>query len=203
MRGPGGAGDEIPVDYGIGEIEFNEGATGELDFGRAGGVGVELAAFQDAGGSEKLWAVAKGCDGLAGFVEVADDVEDFFVEAEIFGGAAAWDDKAEIVCGVDLIEGGVEREVVAAFFGVGLVAFEVVDGGADLFAGFFAGANGVNGVAYHLQCLKGDHDFVVFNEVAGEEEEFCEFHCVSPGEWGSEDSVVSISEEQKQVLHSA
>ena len=55
---------------------------------------------------------------------------------------------------------------MAAFFGIGLIAFEIVDGGADGIAGFFTGANRVDGVADGEQCLERDHNFVVFDVVA-------------------------------------
>ncbi len=78
-----------------------------------------------------------------------------------------------VVLRLDVGEGGVEDEVVAALFGVGLVAFEVVDGGADVLAGLLVGADGVDDVADHLEGLKGDHDFVVFDVVADEHEQIC------------------------------
>ena len=83
-------------------------------------------------------AVADGGDRLVAFGEMADDFEDPWVEAEVLGGAAAGDDEAGILQR-DVGEGGVEGEVVAGLFGVGLVAFEVVDGGADVLAGLLSG----------------------------------------------------------------
>jgi hypothetical protein len=65
---------------------------------------------------------------------------------------------------------------VAGFFGVGLITLKIVDGGSDFFAGFFAGAYGVEGVADHLESLERDHDFVVFNEVADEHQDFFCWH---------------------------
>ena len=55
---------------------------------------------------------------------------------------------------------------MAAFLGVGLIALEVVDCGADLFTLLFAGADGVDCVPDHLKSLKRDHDFVVLNKIA-------------------------------------
>src|SRR5690606_11104783 len=59
-------------------------------------------------------------------------------------------------------------EVVATLFGVGLVAREVVDGRGDLLAGLFAGTHGMDGVADGQQGLDGHHQFVVFDEIAGQ-----------------------------------
>ena len=61
---------------------------------------------------------------------------------------------------------------MAGLFGVGLVAFEVVDGGAYVLAGLLVGTDGVDGVADHLKRLEGDHDFVVFDVVADQHEEY-------------------------------
>ncbi len=51
-----------------------------------------------------------------------------------------------------------------------LVAFEIVDGGAHRFSGFFAWANGVDIVSNHLQRLERHHDFVIFHVVADQHE---------------------------------
>jgi hypothetical protein len=72
--------------------------------------------------------------------------------------------------GADVVEGGVENEVVARLFRVGLVSLEVVDGGADLVAGFLIRADGVDNVADHLESLKGNHDLVIFYVVTDEHE---------------------------------
>ena len=50
--------------------------------------------------------------------------------------------------------------------------FEVVNRRGDELAGLLAGTNGVNFVPDREQHLKRDHDFVVFHEVAGDEENF-------------------------------
>ena len=60
---------------------------------------------------------------------------------------------------------------MAAFFGVGLVAFEVMNGGANVLAGFLVGADGVDDVAYHLEGLKRYHNFIIFNVVSNEHEQ--------------------------------
>ena len=82
--------------------------------------------------SQQLRTVAERGNGLVGLGKVADDVENFGVEAQILGRAAAGNDEAVVARGIDLVECGVEREVVAALFSVGLIALEVVDRGADI-----------------------------------------------------------------------
>ena len=170
VRGPCGSGDQVAIDDRIREIQFYKGTAGELDLGRAGGVGVEFAAFEDAGCGQKLRTVAEGSDRLAGFVKVTNDVQDLRVEAKVLGRASAGNDEAIVGGGIDLIEGGVEGEVVATLFGVGLVAFEIVNGGADMIAFLFAWADGIDGMTHHLQGLEGDHDLVVFDKIAGKEQ---------------------------------
>jgi hypothetical protein len=170
--GPGGAGDEHAVGDGLVHGEVDEGAFGEADFGGGAGVGAALFAFEGIGGGEELGAVAYRGDGLFGFVEVANDVENLWIEADVFDGAAAGDEEAVVGFGFDFVERGVELEIVAEFFGVALVAFEIVDAGADELAGLFAGADGVDGMADHEEGLESDEDFVVFDVVADEHEDF-------------------------------
>ena len=56
---------------------------------------------------------------------------------------------------------------MTTLFRIGLVAFEVVDRRAHLFALLPARTNRIYLVPYHLQGLKRNHDFVVLDEVAG------------------------------------
>ena len=124
--------------------------------------------------------MAERGNGLVGLGKVANHVENLGVEAQILGRAAAGNDEAVVVRGIDLVEGGIEREVVAALFGVGLIALEVVNRGANLIAFLLAGTDGVNGVAHHLQRLKRNHDLVVLNKIAGQQQELCMFHVRIP-----------------------
>jgi len=55
---------------------------------------------------------------------------------------------------------------VAALFGIGLIAFEIVNGGADKLTGFFPRADRVDRMAHHAQRLEWDHYFIVFHVVA-------------------------------------
>ena len=56
------------------------------------------------------------------------------------------------------------------------MALEVVDRRGDDVAGLLVGTDGVDLVAHGEQDLKRDHDFVVFDEVAGDEEDFLGGH---------------------------
>src|ERR1700720_1762578 len=99
-----------------------------------------------------------------------DEFNDAWDEADIFGGAAAGEDQGVVLLGFYLIERGVESEIMAALFGISLVALEIVDGGADKLARFLAGTDRMNDVADHEQRLEWDHHFVVFDVIANEHE---------------------------------
>src|SRR2546428_12790962 len=63
-------------------------------------------------------------------------------------------------------ETAVEREVVAALLAVGLIPFEIVDGGADLLALPLSGADCVHRVPDRQQRLKRNHHLVILGVVA-------------------------------------
>ena len=170
MRGPGWSGDEVAVNDGFGHGEIDVGASGLGDVGADCRIGAAFFASNDICSGKDLSGVADGSDGFIRLGEVASDFDDARVEANVFGSAATGEDEGVVVFGVDLIERGVESEIVAALFGVGLVALEIVDGGADVVAGFFAGTDSVDGVADHLKRLERDHDFVVFDVIADQHE---------------------------------
>ena len=69
-----------------------------------------------------------------------------------------------------MVKSSVQSEIVAALFGVRLIAFEIVDAGGNDVVGFLTGTHGVDSVADHLQRLEGDHHFVVFDVIANEHE---------------------------------
>src|ERR1700722_19870197 len=99
-----------------------------------------------------------------------DDLDDPWVEAEVFDRAAAGNHQRVVVFRLNLVEGGIESEIVPALLCVRLIAFEVMDAGRHEVACLLTWANGVNGMADHLQRLKGDHYFVVFDVIANEHE---------------------------------
>ena len=71
------------------------------------------------------------------------------VEAQVFRGAATGNDQRVVVLDPDVVEAGIECEVVTRLFRVGLVTLEVVDRGAYLLPGLFARADGVYRMADH------------------------------------------------------
>src|SRR6266851_10217179 len=101
-------------------------------------------------------------------VDKFDDARD---EADVFRSAATGKNKGVVIFGLDLAKRGVEDEIVAALFGVSLIALEIVDGRADVLTGFFPRADGVDRMAYHAQRLEWNHDFVVFDVVAHKHED--------------------------------
>ena len=123
-----------------------------------------------------LRAVAHGGNGFFGVVELPHDFQQAGIEAQIFRRASAGDDQAGVVRHLHLIKVGVDGEVVAAFFGIGLVTLKIVDGRAHRIARLFARADGVDFIAQHLQHLERNHHLVVFHIVAGQYQNF--FHCV-------------------------
>src|SRR6267143_6538216 len=131
MRGPGWGGDEVAVNDGFGHGEIDVGASGLGDVGADRRIGAAFFASNNIGGGEDLSCVADGGDWSVRLGEVANDFDDSRVEANVFGSAATGEDEGVVVFGVDLVERGVESEIVAALFGVGLVALEIVDGRAD------------------------------------------------------------------------
>ena len=73
---------------------------------------------------------------------------------------------------VDGVERGIELEVVSSLFAVGLLPLEIMHGGRDRIARLLVGANRVHFVPHEQQHLVGDHDLIVLDVVAGEEEDF-------------------------------
>src|SRR4051812_39517742 len=98
--------------------------------------------------------MADGGNRFSGIEEVPDRFDDVGIEAQIFRRAAAGDDEGIVIFGPYAVESGVQREVMAAFFGIGLVAFEIMNGGGYRLAGFLAGADSVDRVAAGEQRLE-------------------------------------------------
>lgn len=143
----------------------------EDDFGLASGVAGASVSVEDSGGGENLGPVADGGDGFLGGMEGSHEVEHLGIKAEIFGGSATWDDECIVVFGLYLSEIGIEHEAMARFLAVGLVSFEVMDGGGEMIARFLSWADDVAGMADHEQHLVGDHEFIVLDKIASEEED--------------------------------
>src|SRR6267142_2854385 len=171
MRGPGRRSDEVAVGDGIGHGEIDVDAAGLGDVGADGGIGAALFPLKHASGGEDLRGMTDGGNRLAPFGKVANDFDDTRIEANVFRRPSTWKDEGVILFSLDLVESGVESKIVSALFGVGLVAFEIMDGGANELTGLFSRANRVNGVAHHQQRLERDHHFVVFHVVADDHED--------------------------------
>src|SRR5579863_2997733 len=116
--------------------------------------------------------MAYGGDGLFRGCKMTNDLQYTRIQAQVFGRAATRNDQGVVVFGFGVLEGGVESKVMAALFGVGLVAFEIVDGGAYGFAGRLAGADSIHRVTDHQEGLERNHDFVVFDVIADDHEDF-------------------------------
>src|SRR4051812_5701860 len=93
-------------------------------------------------------------------IEMLDHPDDMWVKPEILRGAATRQDQTVVVGRVHQAEGEVEREVMAWFFAVGLVAFEIVYRSAHGIAGLLARTYRMHHVSYGLQRLEGNHGFV-------------------------------------------
>ncbi len=61
---------------------------------------------------------------------------------------------------------------MARLLAVGLVAFEIVNGGSHGVPGLLVRAHGMDAVPNHLQRLEGHHGFVVFDIVANQHQDF-------------------------------
>src|SRR4051812_35712868 len=84
------------------------------------------------------------------------------VEAEILRRAATGDHQGVVALGLGLIEGRVQGEVVASLLGVGLIALEIMDRGANLLPRLLPRAYRMNRVADGQQRLERHHHLVVF-----------------------------------------
>ena len=132
------------------------GAAGSRDLGATGGVGATGAAGDDPRRGEQLGAVTDRGNRFVGAGEVLYRSDDFGVETQVFRRAAAGNDQRVVARRIDFVETGVQGEIVTRLFGVGLVALEIMDRRAYLFAGFLAGAGGMDRVAcllYTSRCV--------------------------------------------------
>src|SRR5580693_6660183 len=181
QRGPGRAGDEVAVNEGFGHGQTYVGAASESNVRTGGRVCTALLSLEDVGYGENLRGVADGGEGFVGLRKMMDDFDDAWVEAKVFGRAAARDDEGVIVFRLDVVEGGIESEIVAALLCICLIAFEIVDAGGNDVAGFFTGTDSMDGVANHQKRFEGNHRFVVFDVITNEHENGFLGHVTSLG----------------------
>ena len=156
------------------------GAASQFHFGATGRVGGAGAALEHASAGQQLRAVADGGHRLVGVEEMAHGGAHAFITTQILGATTAGDDQRVVVGHFHVGKRGVEREVVAGLFAIGLSAFKVVNGGLDLVAGLFVGADGVHGVADGQQCLKRHHGLVILAVVAANHQNLLACHGLSP-----------------------
>ena len=90
----------------------------------------------------------------------------FHTRSTFTDSAAAGNDQPIVVPRLNVGEGGIQGEAMTRLLRIGLIAFKIVDRSPDKLACFFVRTDGMHGVAHHLQCLEGNHRFIVFDIVA-------------------------------------
>ena len=122
--------------------------------------------------------MADGRDRFSRIEEMPDHGDDGGIEPQIFRRPAAGDDKGIVGIGFGVGESGIQREIMATFFRIGLISLEIVDRRRDLFARRLAGAYGVNGVTKGEQRLERHHCLVVLGEIAADHQNFLAAHLI-------------------------
>jgi uncharacterized protein (TIGR03435 family) len=107
---------------------------------------------------------------------MTDDFENARVEPQVFRCAAARDDERIVVLGVNVIKGRIQSEIVAPFFAIGLVAFEIMDRRPHGFARALIRTDRVDRVAHHQQRLERNHNFVIFHIIANQHQQLSARH---------------------------
>ena len=171
MCWPRGGCDKVAIDAGGIEWYLRIATPGELNFGAAGGVAGAGAVGKDSCSGEQLDAMADGGDGFTCLVKVPYKLQDAGIQPQVFRCPSTWNEESVVVCGVSRIKIGVQGEIMPGLFAVCLITFEVMHGRPHTVSGLFARANGIDLYTDGLQRLEGDHDFVIFNEIAGEQED--------------------------------
>src|SRR5208282_2386157 len=180
MGGPRRSSDQIAIDHGFRHGHLGEGAACSRHLRRDRRIATALSPFQNARCRQNLRSMADRGEWLLHGVEVADHLQHPGIQTDVFRSAAAGDDQSVVVLRTGGFESGVEGEVVATLFGIGLIAFKIMNRCADGVAGFFAGADDVDGMTDHEQGLKWHHDFVIFDVIANEHENVFAGHRMPP-----------------------
>ena len=113
-------------------------------------------------------------------VKTAHQVQHQRVEPQVLGSPSPRNDQPAIVVRLDLGECRIEREVVPGLFAVGLIPLKVVNGGPDPVASDLARADHIDPIPQHRQGLIGDHQLVVFDEVARQHQQSWPAHHAVP-----------------------
>ena len=156
--------------------DFHVLAAGQRHFRRTSRIGAALTSLQHPGRRQQLGTMADGSDGLVGLGEGLHQGDDVGIQAQVFRSTATGNDQSVVILGTDLGEIEVERKVVPRLLAVGLVALEIVNGGAYRLAGYLVRANRMHGMADHLQRLERHHGFVVLGVVADQHENLLGSH---------------------------
>ena len=181
MRGPRRAGNKVPVNKGVagGRVGLAPDAPGVHHVGLHGRIGRAGTPLEDTGGNQHLLAVANRRNGLLRRVHLTDDLDNARVQAQIFGRTAAGHDEPVIGGAIHSVKIGVDQEIVATFFRIGLIPLKIMYGGGDHVARLLAGADHIDIVAHHQKHLIRNHDLVILNKVTGQHQYFlfCHIAC--------------------------
>lgn len=162
----------------LGHRDIDIGASRQPYFRGAGRVGAAFAAFEDARRRQQLRAVAHRGNRLAGLVELLDQLQHFFVQAQVFRSTATGDQQGVVIAGLHLGKIEVQGKQMARLFAIGLVALEVVDRRTHGLPGALVGAHRMHVVTDHQQGLERHHHFVVFDVVANQHQDLFRGHGV-------------------------
>ena len=172
VSGPGGGGDQIAVNNGLVGGDVHIFSAGKSDVRSDGGICGGFVAFQYAGGSQDLRAVADGCDGFAGRKEFFYDLQNTGVQADIFRGTSAGNEESFIILRLYSVKICRKSEIVSAQFRVGLLAQKIVNGSGNRFSGFLVRADGVYLVAENAERLERYHSLIILRKIPTEQQYF-------------------------------
>src|SRR5699024_561484 len=99
------------------------------------------------------------------FNKMVDHFQNSVLAAQVFGGTSAGQYQGVVRGRINIIKSSIERKVVARLFGIGLIAFTMMNGRLDLISLLFAGTYSIHAMADQLQSLEGYHDLIIFDEI--------------------------------------
>src|SRR5271169_1907617 len=118
MRWPSGSGNQVAIEHCFrhGHIGKRTSRTGYLR--RNGWIATAVLPLQNSRCGQYLSPMANRGDGLIGRSEMADDLQHPLIQTDVLRCTATRDNERVIVLWSCILKGSVQREVVAAFFGV-------------------------------------------------------------------------------------
>ena len=149
---------------------------------------------------EQLRGMTDRGDRFAGFGELPHDVDDFRIEPQILGRAPAGNRERIVLTRIGVFERCVQREQMPRLFGVGLIPFEIMNGGLDPVAGLLVRAHRVDYMSDCLQRLKRHHRFVILGEIAGEKQNLLCRHRMPPVGQGNTAMLDCVGQSTAQAL---